>query len=67
MVYLTQIKVKNKSKMPNVRNMSFDQFAEKFTGDAEHILEYVVGCYRDLGQMFKIKMRKSSLFFSQKI
>ena len=45
--------MKNKSKMPNIRNMSFDQFVNKFKGDAEHILEYVVGCYRDLGQMFK--------------
>ena len=27
--------------MPSIRNMSFDQFAEKFTGDTEHILEFV--------------------------
>merc|ERR1712131_554957 len=30
-----------KSKMPSIRNMTFDQFAEKFTGDTEHILEFV--------------------------
>ena len=27
--------------MSSVRNMSFDQFADKFTHDTEHILEFV--------------------------